>query len=72
MCQSAMSEVDKIALTALFGIGVVVFGQAFSKFLIEPIYERRKVIGNIADALMFYAPLISHPGDPDSDIEKEV
>lgn len=70
MCQSAISEVDKILLTAFFGIVVFVAGQVISKFLIEPIYERRKVIGSIADALIFYAPLIAHPGDPDSEIDK--
>lgn len=63
-----MSEALNIALTAFFGVCVFVVGQVVSKFLIEPIYEQRKTIGSIADALIFYSRLISSPSHPDTDI----
>ena len=54
-----MSEVDKIILTTLAtifgGVAVFVLGQLATKFLIEPIYEQRKVVGSIADALIYFA-----------------
>ena len=61
-----MNELYKIFLTSgltIFG-GVLVFsiGQIVSKFLIEPIYEQSKCIGEIADALIFYADVYSDPG----------
>ena len=61
-----MTELYKIVLTScltIFG-GVFVFtiGQLISKFLIEPIHEQSKCIGEIADALIFYANLYASPG----------
>jgi len=50
---------DKILLTTLTTViaGVIVFmaGQVLTKFLIEPIYEQRKIVGLIADSLIYYA-----------------
>ena len=60
-----MSETLKITLTAFAGICVFVVGQIISKFLIEPIYEQRKTIGNVADALIYNAIWISNPDDAD-------
>jgi hypothetical protein len=61
-----MSEIFKIVLTSSFTIvgGVIIFvmGQIISKFLIEPIHEQRKTIGEIADSLIFYANVYGNPG----------
>lgn len=62
-----MSDPLKIALTAFGGVCVFVFGQILSKFFIEPIYEQKKVIGQIAHFLIFYAGQISSPGRDDID-----
>ena len=37
-------------------------GQIISRFVIDPIHEQKKVIGEIADALVFYANYYSNPG----------
>ncbi len=54
-----MSELDKIlitsAATVLGGVTVFTVGQVLSKFFIEPIYEQRKLVGAVADALIYYA-----------------
>ena len=46
-----MSDLDKILLTALTTVivGVIVFtvGQVLVKFLIEPIYEQRRLVGTV-------------------------
>jgi hypothetical protein len=62
-----MSESLKIALTAFGGICIFVFGQILSKFFIEPIYEQKKSIGQIAHFLLYYAGQISSPGKDDID-----
>lgn len=61
-----MSELSKIVLTSsltIFG-GIVVFtmGQVIAKFLIEPIHEEFKLIGEITDSLIFYANVYLNPG----------
>src|SRR6266566_2919468 len=54
-----MTEVEKIIITSSLTImgGVVVFvcGQIAVKFFIEPVHELRKLIGEIAYSLNFYA-----------------
>jgi len=54
-----LSDLDKILLTSLATVigGVIVFtvGQVLTRFLIEPIYEQRKLVGAIADSLIYYA-----------------
>lgn len=61
-----MSETLKIFLTALTtiigGVLVYVSGQILSKFFIEPIHEQRRIIGEIADALIYYANIYMNPG----------
>lgn len=53
-----MSELEKIfftsALTIFGGVLVYVIGQVTSKFLIDPIHEQKKLIGEIGDSLIFY------------------
>lgn len=60
-----MSDLEKILWTTastLFG-GVVLFvtGQLLSKFLIEPIQELKKTIGEVRFNLAYYAPIIHTP-----------
>lgn len=42
-------------ITILGGFVVYVAGQIFIKFIIEPIHEQKRTIGEIADAIIFYA-----------------
>lgn len=62
-----MSDLDKILLTALATVvgGVTVFttGQVLTRFLIEPIHEQRKLVGSIADALLYYAHYLADSFD---------
>ncbi|MEW5986665.1 MAG: hypothetical protein AB1791_08535 [Chloroflexota bacterium] len=61
-----MSELETIVLTSSLtifgGIVVLVVGELLQKFAIGPVHELRKVIGEIAHALTFYANLINNPG----------
>lgn len=50
-----MSELETAALTALFGVTVYVTGQILQKFIIEPLQEQRKLKGEIAFALIYFA-----------------
>ena len=60
-----MSELFKILLTSFLTVfsGTVVFvaGQNVSRFFIEPIHEQRRLIGEIAYVLIFYAPFYAIP-----------
>jgi len=61
-----MSDALGIVLTSAFtilgGIAVIVGGQIIIKFFIEPIHEQSKIVGEIAESLIFYARLYSNPG----------
>ena len=60
-----MSDLEKIlwtsASTILGGVIVFVTGQLLSKFLIEPIQELKKAIGEVRFNLAYYAPIIHTP-----------
>jgi hypothetical protein len=56
-----MTDGDKIVLGAFSGIVVYVIGQLLSKFFIEPLYELRKVPGEVRFNLSFHAPTIHTP-----------
>jgi len=60
-----MSDLEKIlwtsASTILGGVIVFVSGQLLSKFLIEPIQELRKAIGEVRFNLAYYAAIIHSP-----------
>ncbi len=60
-----MTELQKIVVTAAFtiigGVFVYVIGQFISKFLIEPIHELKKTIGEVSFNLAFHAPVIHTP-----------
>jgi hypothetical protein len=57
-------EITKILLTVLGGAVVLVFGQIATRFFIEPYHEYRKLVGEIADALVYYAN-VSSSSNPD-------
>ncbi|MGH7615414.1 MAG: hypothetical protein ACREMW_15395, partial [Gemmatimonadales bacterium] len=48
----------------LGGVIVLVVGQVFIRFLIEPLHEQRKVVGAIADALIYHAHYFADSGRP--------
>jgi hypothetical protein len=62
---SDLSDLEKIlwtsACTILGGVIVFVTGQLMSKFLIEPIQELRKAIGEVRFNLAYYTPIIHTP-----------
>lgn len=66
-----MDELTKIlltsSLTVLGGVLVFVTGQLTVKFLIEPIHEFKKVIGETRFTLAFYAPVIHTPAARDKE-----
>ena len=49
------------SLTIIGGVFIYVLGQIISKFFIEPIHGQRKVIGEVADALIYYANIYTNP-----------
>lgn len=53
--QFTVTELVTAALTALFGVFVFVLGQAAQRFLVEPIQDQRKAIGEVAFALLMFA-----------------
>ena len=63
-----MSEIWKIVLTScltiLVGVIVLVIGQIIQRFVIEPYHEFKKEIGNVRDALFFYAHIYCNAGTP--------
>lgn len=50
-----MNGWDGLLVTALLAVLVFVAGQAVLRFVLEPIQEQRKLIGEVAHALLFYA-----------------
>jgi len=60
-----MDDLTKILLTSSLTVvgGVVVFvaGQLFGKFVIEPIHDLKKLLGEIRFALVFHAQAIYTP-----------
>jgi len=51
-------------LTIISAVTILVIGQLIIKFIIDPIRELKRVIGEIAHALIFYADVISNPSVP--------
>lgn len=50
------------SLTALLAILVYVAGQIIIRFAVDPVYEQKKVIGKIADALIYFSNIYGNPG----------
>lgn len=57
-----------IFTTVVSGTLVFVVGQIILKFIIEPIHKQKEIIGEIADALIYYANLYTHPVFKDSEM----
>ena len=61
-----MSEIEKIFLTSSLticgGVLVIVFGQVFIRFFLDPITDLRKLLGEIADNLVYFGNVYSNPG----------
>jgi len=56
-----MTDIEKIVWGGLAGVTVYVIGQLLSKFLIEPVHELRKVVGEVRFNLSYHAPTIHTP-----------
>ncbi len=56
-----MTAIGKIVLGAFSGIVLYVIGQLLSKFLIEPLHELRKAVGEVRLNLSFHAQTIHTP-----------
>jgi hypothetical protein len=73
-----MTELERIfltsALTICGSVVVLVTGQVIIRFFIDPIIELRRMIGEVADTVIFYANIYANPGVPskgDSDEASE-
>ena len=64
-----ISNLTKIILTSgltiIGGITIYVAGQLIARFFIDPYHEYQKSVGEIADALVYYADVYSNPGSGD-------
>jgi len=52
-------EVRTAAITVVLGFVVFVLGQIAQKFFIEPIQEQKRIIGEIASAVLYYGNVSS-------------
>jgi len=59
------------ALTIVSSLALLVFGQIIIRSLIDPVYEVRKMCGEIAEALIFYANFYMNPGHTQKSPEKD-
>lgn len=61
-----MTKIGEIILTSgltiVGGVLILVAGQIAIKFFLEPVHEFRKYLGEIQDALIFYANLPTYEG----------
>jgi hypothetical protein len=61
--------------TVLSGVSIFIIGQIIQKFIIEPIHKQKEIIGDIANALIYYANLYSNSTleneSKDSEISKK-
>lgn len=64
-----------IFTTVFSGTLIFVVGQIILKFIVEPIHKQKEIVGEIADALIYYANLYTHPvfkGElKDSEVDKK-
>jgi len=70
-----MSELWRIVLTAIFTVvgGSIVYagGHFLVALFVEPIHRLRSLVGEIADSLVFYAPVYGNPGAVKKEIADE-
>ena len=60
-----MSQALAVGLTIFGGVCVFVMGQIITKFFLEPLYEQRKMFGEISDGVLYYAQYFCNPGQDD-------
>lgn len=60
-----MSQAITVGLTIFGGVCVFVIGQIVTKFFLEPLYEQRKIFGEIAEGVLYYAQYFCNPGEDD-------
>src|SRR5688572_6183026 len=51
----------EIFATIVSGVFVFVLGQVFIRFIVEPLQDLKRVIGEISHALVYYADIYSNP-----------
>jgi hypothetical protein len=56
-----MTDIERIMWGAFAGVAVFIIGQLISKFLIEPAYELRKIVGEVRFNLSYYRATIHTP-----------
>jgi hypothetical protein len=61
-------NVSTVFFTVVSGTLVYVLGQLLSKFVVDPIYELRKTIGEVRFNLSFYGPPIHTPVARDKEV----
>ncbi len=61
-----------VFLTILAGVSVFVIGQFILKFIIDPILEFKRVIGEIAHSLIEYADVYTSPGIRAEDLNNKI
>lgn len=66
-----MGDLEKAALTAFFTVLVFVVGQFLQKFILEPVQEQRRLIGEVAFALVFYANVSTRFSAPEEKDEAQ-
>lgn len=68
-----MSDLEKILVTSFTticgGVILLVVGQLIIRFLIDPLSDLRKLIGEISDILIYYANVYANPGAGDIEIQ---
>lgn len=72
-----MNDIDKILLTSFLTIFtsviILVFGQVVIRFIIDPVHDLKKTLGEIDFALAFHAPAIHTPfgkEEPENEAQK--
>jgi hypothetical protein len=70
-----MTEVQQAILTSCLtvcsGVLVLVAGQIVIRFLLDPLTELRKLLGEVSDSLTYYAHVYSNPGVAGEDVLAE-
>jgi hypothetical protein len=66
-----MSDLFKIVLGAISATAVFVLGQAFLKFVLEPLTEQRRTIARIVEDLSYYANVYLNPSVATDEAKRE-
>jgi len=61
LTSSIVLELFKAALAGLTAVVVFLIGQAVIRFVLDPLVEMRKLIGQLATDLVYYRNRFSHP-----------